>query len=150
MKRVNQLTSDLTWKAFCCQNFLYISLIFCRFLILFPVIMPNGNLFLGQHILKGKFETYILQWLDLALWCWFKTKLSYFGTVSSLSCISHLEMKILFKFFASSKNEIKYAWMSSVYALKWSMCWKSFCLRPFKKGNVRIQCYALEINASLH
>ena len=28
----------------------------------------------ATYILKGNFETYFLQWLDLALWCWFKTK----------------------------------------------------------------------------
>ena len=78
--------------------------------------------FLGQHILSKEIlkrisfnDLTLLHDVDL------KRSLFIFGTVSILSWISHLKMKILFKFFARSKYEIKYAWMSSVYDLKWSV-----------------------------
>ena len=40
------------------------------------------SFYLGIWTLKENCETHILQWLDLASWCWFKTKPSYLETVS--------------------------------------------------------------------
>ena len=68
------------------------------------------SFFLGQHILSKEILKRIL-FNDLTLLhdVDLKRSLFIFGTVSILSQISHLKMKILFKFFARSKYEIKFA-----------------------------------------
>ena len=100
---------------------------FLYFLILFPVIMPNGNLFLGQHIFSKEILKRI-SFNDLTLLYDVDLKRSLLSFSNCFHSLLYFPFRNenTSKIFCLKQTEIKYAPNVFVYALKWSVGWEKF------------------------